>query len=140
MVDAGVEANYVDTQDVNLTNLTDSLTYKQVTNVKLLISRTLTKHFLTDDKIDNLGSMRHISMEGEMILTNPQVAALIALTGTGAAAPVSKVWEINYVDRSNTSESIAINGQLFDFNIIDSGISVVTAHFRLEGDEALSIV
>jgi len=59
MVDVGSSGNFVDTQDVNLTNTTDSKTYKQLTNVTLSITRTVYKHFLTDNTIENLASMRH---------------------------------------------------------------------------------
>ncbi len=140
MVNVGVPANFVDTQDVNITNTTDSKTYKQLTNVTLSITRTVHKHFLTDDSIDNLTSMRHISMSGKMVLTNPEVADLITLTGSGAAAPVTKIWSIAYVDSSNTTKTISINGQLMVFDIIDTGISVTTANFSLEGDEVLLVV
>jgi len=139
MVNVGVPANFVDTQDVNLTNLSDAKTYKQLTNVTLSISRTVHKHFLTDDTIENLASMRHISMSGKMVLTNPQVADLITLTGTGSAAPVSKVWSIAYVDSSNTTKTLSINGQLMVFDIIDTGISVTTANFSIEGDETAGV-
>jgi len=139
MVNVGVPANFVDTQDVNLTNLSDSKTYKQLTNVTLSITRTVHKHFLTDDTIDNLASMRHISMSGKMVVTNPEVADLVALTGTTAAAPVSKVWNITYADSSGTTNIISINGQLMVFDIIDTGSAVTTANFSLEGDAVLAV-
>jgi len=139
MVDVGVPANFVDTQDVNITNATDSKTYKQLTNVTFSINRTVHKQFLTDDTIDNLASMRHISMSGKMVITNPEVADLITLTGSGAAAPTTKLWRIVYVDSSNTTKTISINGQLMVFDIIDTGISVTTANFSIEGDEVISV-
>lgn len=139
MVNVGVPANFVDTQDVNLTNFSDSKTYKQLTNVTLSISRTVSKRFLTDDKILNLTSMRHILFSGTMIVTNPEIPALVTLTGTGAAAPIVKIWDITYVDSSGTSKTISINGQLMVFDIIDTGIAVTTANFSLEGDSLLVV-
>ncbi len=139
MADVGLPANYVDTQDVNLTNVSDSLTYRQLLGIRLEITRTVTKRYLTDDRIENLTSMRQISMTGDMILTQPEVAALIVLTGTGAAAPVSKLWKIDYVDASNNNVNMTINGQLITFEPNDDGLGVVTANFRLEVDEVLIV-
>ena len=54
MVDTGVQANFVDTQQITLTNTTDSLTYIQITDFETNIDSNVTKHHLTDDTVDNV--------------------------------------------------------------------------------------
>jgi len=135
MVDAGVQANFVDTQDVTLTNVPDSLTYTQLTDVELILSRTFTKHQLTDDTIDNIPSLKMISIRGNMVLTNPEIPALVDLYISSEA----RLWKIDYTDFSNTNKNITTSAKIFDFHIIDSGADVTRAFIHLEGNEVLSV-
>jgi len=136
MADVGSQANFVDTQDVSLTNTSDSLTYTQLTDVQLILTKNLVKHQLTDDTIDNVFSLKMISLRANMVLTNPEISALLVLYSSSA----TKVWTIKYIDFSNTTKSIAINGQIKDFNILDSGENVVRAFIHLEGDHVVGVV
>ncbi len=140
MVDAGLQANFVDTQDSILTNLTDSLTYKQLTDLVIDIDSNVAKHQLTNDTIDNVFSLRMISLQGNMWITNPEWAALLTLTVDVAGVRPSKVWTITWTDQSNTVVTTAFNGQMKTLRPIDKGIGAVQLFFRLEGDHIAGIV
>jgi len=140
MVDVGVQANFIDTQDSILTNVSDSLTYSQLTDLILDIDSNVTKHQLTDDTIDNVFSLYMNSLQGNMWVTNPEWAALLALTVDVNGVRPSKVWTLTWTDQSNTVVSTAFNGQMKTLRVIDSGIGAIKLFFRLELDHAAGIV
>ena len=139
MVDVGVPANFVDTQDVTLTNLSDNLTYTQLTNVSFDIDSIVEKNQLTDDKIDNVFSLRMNAIQGEMMVTNPQWAALVTLTVDVDGVRPVKVWSISWTDATGTTVNTSFNGQLQTLSPVDSGLGFVTLFFRIQGDEVVGI-
>ena len=139
MADIGVEANFVDTQRVSLTNTSDSNTYTQVTNVIFNLDRSVRKRQLTDDTIDNLFSGYDNFFEGDMVLTTPQYNALQQLTILSNGTLLTKIWELKYTDFSNSILTITINGQMKSLPIIDVGLGTVKVHFRIEGDQILVV-
>lgn len=135
MVNTGLPQNFVDTQDVTLTNVTDSLTYTQLTDVNFTIDSNLEKNQLTDDTIENVFSLRMISIEGNMTITNPEWAALLALTVDANGIRPVKIWQVNWVDASGTTVSTEFNGQLQTLTPTDSGLGAATLFFRIQSDE-----
>jgi len=140
MVDAGSQDNFVDTQGSILTNLTDSLTYIQLTDLVLDIDSNVTKHQLTDDTIDNVFSLYMNSVQGNMWVTNPEWAALLALTVDVDGVRPSKSWTLSWTDQSNVIVTTAFNAQLKTLRPIDIGIGPLQLFFRLELDEVVGIV
>jgi len=140
MADTGSPSNFVDTQDVSLTNVTDALTYLQLTDVIPEISSTVTKHQLTDDTIDNVFSLRLNSIQGNMVLTTPQLAALVVLTVDVSGVRPSRVWSVVFTDRSGSSTSLVFSAQLKDLRLIDDGSDAVRMFFRLEATAVVSVV
>ena len=140
MVNVGVPENFVDTQDVSLENLSDSLTYTQLTDVNFSIDSNLEKNQRTDDQIDNVFSLRMISIEGNMVVTNPEWAALLALTvDVNGIRPV-KVWKVNWTDATGITVSTAFNGQLQTLTPVDIGLGTFTLFFRTQSNETAGIV
>ena len=140
MVDVGTQSNFVDTQDVTLINLTDALTYKQLTDVVQDIDSNLTKHHLTDDTVDNVFDLYANFIQGNMWVTTGEWADLVALTADVNGIRPIKIWTLQWVDQSNNSLATSINGQIKTLRPIDSGIGAVQLFFRIEGDEALTVV
>jgi len=99
MVDAGSQANFIDTQNSKLTNFSDSLTYTQLTDTVLEIDSKVVKHQLTNDSVDNVFSLYMNSVQGNMWVTNPEWAALLALTVDGGGRKTVKNLDIR-MDRS----------------------------------------
>ena len=79
MVEVGLPIDYIDTQDVTITNTTDSLTYKQATNVRFFIEAKLTRRQRTDDIFENLWDLVTPAIEADIMVTQPEIAALVTL-------------------------------------------------------------
>jgi len=139
MSDVGVPANFVDTQDVSLTNVTNSLTYLQLTNVLFDIDSNVEKNQLTDDTIENVYSLRMNSIQGEMLVTTPQWAALVVLTVDVAGVRPGRLWEVSWTDASGTNVTTTFFGQIKTLRPIDSGIGFVSLFFRIEATEVVSV-
>jgi len=140
MVGVGTQATFVDTQDSNLTNTTDSKTYTQLTDLMLDIDSNVTKHHLTDDTVDNVFDLYANFIQGNMWVTSGEWADLIALTvDVGGVRPI-KIWTLQWTDQSGNNINTSINGQIKTLRPIDSGIGAVQLFFRIEGDEALTVV
>ena len=95
MADAGVQANFVDTQQITLTNITDSLTYIQITDFETNIDSNVIKHHLTDDTVDNVFDLYDNYIQGNMWATTPQWAALVTLTVDVDGVRPSKSWQVS---------------------------------------------
>jgi len=139
MVDAGSQANFVDTQSFKLTNVTDSLTYIQITDVTLDLDSNVTKHELTDDTIDNVFSLYMSGVQGNMWVTNPEWAALVVLTVDVAGVRPVKSWNLIQIDQSLTTTTTTFNAQLKTLREIDRGIGAVQLFFKLELEEAVVV-
>jgi len=139
MVDVGSQLNFVDTQDSVLTNVSDSLTYRQLTDLVPDIDSNVTKHQLTDDTIDNVFSLRMNSLQGHMWVTNPEWAALVVLTLDVSGVRPIKSWELQWVDQSNTTVTTTFNAQMKTLRPIDSGIGAVKLFFRLESTNSVVV-
>ena len=139
MVDAGLQANFVDTQQITLTNITDSLTYIQITDFETNIDSNVIKHHLTDDIVDNVFGLYGNYIQGNMWATTPQWAALVTLTKDVSGIRPVKVWQVLETDQSTNPITTSINGQLKTLRKIDTGIGAVKLFFRIEGDEVLTV-
>lgn len=139
MVNVGNQSNFVDTQQYKLTNVTDSLTYIQLTDVTLDLDSNVTKHQLTDDTINNVFSLYMSGVQGNMWLTNPQWDALVVLTvDVGGIRPI-KSWSLIQTDQSNTIKTTTFNAQLKTLREVDSGIGAVQVFFKLELQETVVV-
>lgn len=126
-------ANFVDTQNVSLTNNTDVVTYTQATNIRWQTNPgKLTRRIRTDGVFENLWQPRMPSFEADIMVTEPQLAGLIALTLQSNNQLPIKSWSITMTDNSSNSTTITGSAQLSSFNFVDPGIGSTTYHIRLE--------
>ncbi len=136
----GIQDNFVDVQRTKLTNLTDSKTYTQVTEVYFDIDRNIEKNQLSSGAVDNVYSRYMNGIEGIIILTVPQLADLITLTNTIDDALPVKLWNLELTDQSDNTITTTINGQLKTLRQIrNKGPGVMMFFFRIESDEALVV-
>jgi len=132
----GLISDTVDTQDVTLTNVTDGLKYSQLRNVIVDIDRNVTKHQLTNDTIDNVYSLIMNSIQGNILLTTPEIVGLVAL----AISLDNKVWKVTYANANGVSTLISFEAQLKTFRPEDNGERGPTEFFfRLEATEVVSV-
>jgi len=141
MGEVGLPVDYIDTQDVTITNSTDSLTYKQATNVRAYIKADLTRRQRTDSVFENLWDLRYSAYEVDVMVTQPEIAALVALTlQTNNQLPI-KSWAIAMKDEGGTTTTITGNAQLATFEFIDVGIGAMKYNMRLEfADTTIGVV
>ena len=132
MVDQGIPAEFVDTQDVSLTNTTDSITYLQLTNVVFDIDSTVEKHQTTDNQIDNVFSLYMNSIEGNMRVTTPDFNPLFILTVDVSGVRPLKLWSVAWTDGTGNTVTTSFNGQMKTLRPIDSGLGVVDLFFRIK--------
>ena len=139
MANVGLPENFVDTQDVLLTNVTNADTYLQLTDVVPDISSNVTKHQLTDDTIDNVFSLRMNSIQGNMVLTTTELADLVTLTVDVNGVRPIRTWSVAFTDATNNTVTLTFNAQLMDLRPIDSGLGSVRMFFRLEATETVGV-
>lgn len=139
MVDVGSADNWVDTQQARLTNTTDNLTYIQMTDSIQDIDSNVTRHHLTDDTVDNVFSLYMNSIEGNMWVTQPQVAALITLTVDVAGVRPKRIWTLELTDNSNNVITIAFVAQLKIFRIIRNNLGNVKVFIKLIANQTVSV-
>lgn len=133
MVNKGVFATErVDTQNVSLTNTTDSETYLQLLNVMPSMTSQLTRRQRTDSIIENLWDLRVTAIEGDIILTTPEIATWVAYMLQANNVPPTKTWQLSYTPMTGAAKTLTITGQVSLLHLIDSGIGVATYHFRIE--------
>ena len=140
MVDVGIPENFVDTQDVSLTNLTDSNTYVQLTDVTFDIDSTVEKNQLTNDTVDNVFSLYMNFIQGNMVITTSEWADLVTLTADVNGIRPVKIWQVSWTDATGSTKSTSFNGQLQTLRPIDTGLGSVALFFKIQADEAIVVV
>ncbi len=136
MADVGLPIDYIDTQDVTITNQTDSLTYKQATNVRFYIEAKLTRRQRTDDIFENLWDLVTPAIESDIMVTQPEIAALVTLTAQTNNEPPIKSWAVAMSDEGGTTTTLSGTAQLAKFVFVDEGIGAMKYNIRLEFTES----
>ena len=133
MSNVGSPDNFVDTQGVELENITDGLIYDQsITIVPAEITHSMDFNQLTNDTVEKLFGLTDAAFEVEMMVTQPELLALFNLTTPVGAQLPSREWEIRMTDVSNNISKISGTAILNELRIIDDGISFMTLRFKLE--------
>ena len=133
---AGIPADYIDTQDVTITNQTDAISYDQATNVRFYIEAKLTRRQRTDSIFENLWDLVTPAIEADIMVTQPEIAALVALTAQSNNEPPSKNWEVGMSDEGGTTTTLSGTAQLATLRFIDEGIGAMKYLIRLEFTES----
>ena len=129
---SGVQAEFIDTQDVQLTNVSDGVTYDQLENVRISRKHVTSFHQLTSDEVDKNFSLTDIMIEGDIIATSSELALLKTLsTMVNAQLPIRN-YTVLFTDQSGTPTSYNGDGFLSIFDPVDSGEGALTWHFVLE--------
>lgn len=131
----GIRCNYVDTQDVSLQVSSENLIFTQLTNAKINRERDVTTHYLTDDTVERISNLEIPSIEGDVVLTVPQIAQWnVYLVSDSQGLLPTRDWTLTFTDQSNTSASYTLtSGKLTQFYAIDSGLGAATHRFIIEG-------
>jgi len=124
--------DFIDTQNILLRNITDGVTYTQAVQVNANFEADLTRRQLTNDTFENLWDLLHGTYEAEIMVTQPQVAALIALMVQTNNQPPVKVWRITIVSDIGSTTTISGSAQLGKLKFLDEGIGSMKYAIRLD--------
>lgn len=129
---SGLQEDFVDTQDVSITNVSDGITYTQLENVRISIRHAPSFHQLSDNTVDKNFSLADAIIEGDIIATSNELGLLKTLsTMVNAQLPI-RSWQVVFFDQSGTVTGYVGDGFLAVFEPVDSGESAVTWHFVLQ--------
>ena len=132
----GSRINYVDTQNVSLNVSDENLTFTQVTNVKINRERNVDTNYLTNDTVERVSNLEMPSIEGDVVLTVPQIPQWnVYLTPTVDSGVLpTREWTIKFTDQTGTSATYVLNSaKVTQFYAIDSGLGAATHRFVIEG-------
>ena len=129
----GTPANFVDTQKMQVENVTDSLIYTQVLQVMPAeIDHSMEINFRTDDFVEKLYSLENVAYEIRMLVTEPEYVALTNLAiMTNAQLPI-KTWTLTMTSQSNLPATLTGEARMRRIRLIDPGIGALEIAFRLE--------
>jgi hypothetical protein len=134
----GTYANFVDTQDVTLNNLTDGDIYTQAKTIIPNISHEMVEHHLTTGYVEKLASLDSVTLPVTAILTEPELPPLMVLALDDDGRLDVKQWQIKYTSFSNNFTTLTGWAKLFNLRIIDRGIDVVEVAFDLEFESKMA--
>lgn len=131
----GIRADYVDTQDISLQVGTENLIFTQITNLKINRERDVTTHYLTDDTVERVANLEIPSIEGDVVLTVPQITQWnVYLTTDSQGLLPTRDWTLKFTSQSGESNSYTLqSAKVTQFYATDSGLGVATHHFIIEG-------
>ncbi len=129
----GFYSEFVDTQNVIITNVDDGITYRQaMTVLPFGIRHEIVEHHLTTEYVEKLSSLDSVSVPITAILTRPDLAGIMSLAlVTNGKLPIRE-WKVNFVDFKDNATNISGKAKVFEFNILDKGEDIVTVAWRLE--------
>ncbi len=131
----GIRADYVDTQDISLQVGTENLIFTQITNVKINRERDVTTHYLTDDTVERVSNLEIPSIEGDVVLTIPQITQWnVYLISDSRGLLPTRDWTLKFTSQSGASDSYILqSAKVTQFYATDSGLGAATHHFIIEG-------
>jgi hypothetical protein len=134
----GTYANFIDTQDVILDNLTDGDIYTQAKTIIPNITHDMVEHHLTTGFVEKLASLDSVTLPITAILTEPQLPPLLVLALDDDGRLPVKEWQIKYTSFSNNFTTLTGFAKLFNLRILDQGSDVVEVAFDLEFESKMA--
>jgi len=129
----GDESGFVDTQGLEVENTTDGLIYDQVLSVAPAdVDHNMNFHQLTNDTVDKTFSLTNAAFDILMMVTQPELAALVNLAIPVSAQLTTKNWSVSITDQSNRTTILSGDAIMKEFKILDSGLGAVQLSIRLE--------
>lgn len=132
MSNVGDRDEFIDTQGVALTNVTDNKEYIQSLTVTPVIAHGTDFNQLTNDTIDKLFSLTDPKFLVSMVATTTEFAQLLALTVPIAATLTSKTWKIDYTDAKNGKTTLTGIATISNMRPVDAGAGDVILEFVLD--------
>lgn len=129
----GLFSEFVDTQDVELENITDGIIYTQVkTILPFEVSHQITEHNTCTGFVEKLTTLDNVRLDCRAILSEPDLPALMTLSLVVNSKLPLKLWIVSLRSFSNLTNLISGDAKMFNFKILDRGVDVVLVEFTLE--------
>ena len=104
MADAGEQIEFVNSGNVSLVNATDSATFKQLYNLRVSITQNVVTKQTISNLLDKHFDLRDFVVEGDIMITEPEIATWIGYTVQTNNLPPAKSFQIIFTaDNGNTS-------------------------------------
>jgi hypothetical protein len=129
---AGELAEYVNSAKCSLNNVTDSLKFDQLRNVRIFITNDVTKRRTTARTLEKLFDLRDFAMEGEIWLTEPEVVIWVGYTAQTNNNPTSKSWNVTFVAENTDTTTITGTMRVSRLNFMVQEEGAALYDFRLE--------
>ena len=129
----GTYAEFVDTQDVILDNLTDGIIYDQVKTIAPFeIEHDMEEHHTCTGYVEKLTSLDGVKLECRAILTEADLPALLTLSLVSNSKLPVKNWRVSFTSFNNLTATVTGLAKMFTFKIVDRGVDVVMVEFTLQ--------
>jgi hypothetical protein len=135
MVDAGEIAETVNAQKVELINTTDSLTFKQVFNLRFNISRPSRKRSKSDGSVDRLEGLGEHRIEADILTTIPEITTLVGLANLSSRVLPTKNWDIKFTGKDAATDTIRIAGKLTSLVFVRQEVGYSWYHIVIETED-----
>ena len=137
---SGELLEYVNATNVSFTNVTDAQTYKQMYRVKVFITQDIIKKQTISNTIDKQFELRDFVIEGDIMITDPEIGVWILLTVQTNNLPPAKSFNIVFTADDGGTATITGTFRVKDliYDVPEEGDS--NYHVRLESvDGAVSV-
>ena len=134
MVNAGELAEIVNADQTELRNVTDSLEYGQLYNIRWNSMVPQFPKKWSDGGRETLDGVRDVIIEGDILITEPEVLSLVTLntpTGTPPQLPI-KTWRFFMTARNLTTRQADISGKLVGLSFLAKDKGEAWFHVTVE--------
>ena len=123
----------IDTQDVEVDNVTDGNIYRQVLSVMPgEINHEVDVNELSNDAVEKLYSLTDAKYDIRALVTEPEFVGLATLAKpVGAQLPI-KTWTIRMTDQMGNATTITGEANVSKLTVMDRGIGSVELIWRLD--------
>jgi len=129
----GDESGFVDTQGLEVENVTDGLIYEQVLSVTPAnVDHSMFFHQLTNDTVEKTFGLTNASFEVVQMITQPELQLLLNLTIPVLAQLPNRVWSVSLSDQSNRTTILSGTAVVKNIKILDTGLGNVQISYTLE--------
>lgn len=129
---AGELAEFVNSGKVSLVNATDTLTFKQMQNVRVFITQETVTNYTISNTVDKHFQPREFAIEGDIMITEPEIATWIGYTVQTNNLPPAKSFQVVFTADNGTSSTVSGTFRIKDltYNVPTEGDT--NYHVRLE--------
>lgn len=129
----GDESGFIDTQGIEVENVTDEIIYEQVLSVTPAnVDHSMNFHQLTNDSVDKTFGLTNAAFDVVMMATQPELQLLLNLTIPVLAQLPSRLWSVSLTDQSNRTTVLSGDAIVKNIKILDTGLGSVQISFSLE--------